>query len=300
MDLAHGRFRVTTTGEAWPRRAAQRMAGVSAFGVGGTNVHLVLEEAPTRPPANASSDIPVVLPLSAKTGEAVRLSAARLAQALERPGAPSLVDVAETLARGRRVFSHRSGIAVRDPADAVRRLKRIAEGAVPSQAATRKVVFMFPGQGAQYPGMAAGLYSAEPICAAWIDRGARLAETLLGRDLKPLLFDAVSGEEQVPHALRDTTLAQPALYIIEYALAQVWISRGVVPSALIGHSLGEFVAAALAGVFSFEDGLRLGVAAATAVLLMPGTAQCKREDIERFLPQVELIPYSGQTDERFG
>ncbi len=265
IDMEHGRFRVTTSGHPWPRSATPRMGGVSAFGVGGTNVHVVIEEAPALVEKSfdapvAAHDQPIILPLSAKTPDAIRAMAGRLASAFSDPDAPALHDAAQTLMTGRRLLSHRAAIAARDGADAVRQLTLIANSSKQLNAAhDRGAVFMFPGQGSQYPGMATKLYASEPVFAEWIDRGAALAAPQLGRDIRALLFDAVSGDEAMPHALRDTTLAQPALYIVEYALAQLWLSRGVAPIAYIGHSLGEFAAAALAGVFSYDDGLALVV-----------------------------------------
>ena len=272
IDLTGGPFRVTTVTEGWARSARSRMAGVSAFGVGGTNVHLVLEEAPRPLDATVSeaARLPAILPLSAKTTKALAAMASRLARTLEGPDAPLLVDAAETLARGRRAYSVRAAIVARDNDEAVARLDQLAKSAVDkSSAAAAQVIFMFPGQGAQYPGMTAGLYTNQPVFAEWIDRGARLAEASLGRDIRALLFDICVDDESAPHALRDTTLAQPALFIVEYALAQLWMSRGVTPAALIGHSLGEFVAAALAGVFSFEDGLRVVIARGLTMQRLP-------------------------------
>ena len=262
INLQRGHFRVSSSGQPWPRNASPRLAGVSAFGVGGTNVHLVVEEAPCAPIVAVGTpvDAAVILPLSGKTPEAVGLIAAALASTLRSDDAPLLRDVAATLARGRSVLPYRAAIAVRDPADAVRQLMAMANGTSASKIPTgTDVVFMFPGQGAQYPGMAASLYKSDVVFAQWIDRGLALAAPLLpGHDLRALLFDDVpDNDETRPHALRNTTLAQPALYIIEYALAQAWMARGVTASAFVGHSLGEFVAAALAGIFSYDDGLRL-------------------------------------------
>ncbi len=263
IDLQFGRFRVSVSGQPWSRGASPRRAGVSAFGVGGTNVHVVLEEAPRDRSSgvDASDSAPVILPLSAKTPEAVAAMAQSLAAVLEASAAPSLIDVSHTLGRGRRNFPIRAAIAVRDRADAVRQLVSVATSP-PARAAhdSAGVVFMFPGQGAQYPGMAASLYKKDRVFAHWIDRGAALALPFVGLDLRSQMLDATSDDDASPHALRDTTLAQPALYIVEYALAQMWLALGVTPAVYIGHSLGEFVAAALAGVFSYDDGLQLVIA----------------------------------------
>lgn len=257
IDLARSALRVDAAGKAWPRGARRRMAGVSAFGVGGTNVHVVLEEAPPDALREHPAET-VLLPLSAKTPDALRQMATRLADALEAEPVPALADIAETLARGRRTFGYRATAVGRDAGEAASKLRRVAQqGSFAEARQGAGVAFLLPGQGSQYPGMARRLYSQEPRFAEWVDRGAGLAEPLLGRDIRTCIFDAAPGEETAPHVLRDTTLAQPALYIVEYALAQLWLGRGVAPVALAGHSLGEFVAAALSGVFSFKDGLEL-------------------------------------------
>ncbi len=296
ISLAESPFRIETVATPWPRGAAPRRAGVSAFGVGGTNVHIVVEEAPARASQLVAigTETPLVLALSAKSPAALTRNASRLARALEGTNAPSLADTAETLATGRSAHPYRLAISVRHRAEAVAALDAAArKAAVARPATSAKTVFLFPGQGAQYPGMALKLYSTDAVLRDWIDRGAIAAEPLLGLDIRKPLFDPAPRDETTPHALRDTTLAQPALYIVEHALAQTLIARGVKPDAMLGHSLGEFVAAALAGVFSFEDGLRLVATRGQTMQSLPGGAMLAVRGtpaaVERLLaPGVEI------------
>jgi amino acid adenylation domain-containing protein len=287
IALARSPFKIVTASTPWPRGAQRRKAGVSAFGVGGTNVHLVLEEAPALKRAASPLDTAVVLAVSAKSPAALARNANLLARALERAEAPSLADASETLIAGRPVHVHRLAVTARTHAAAIAALDSAAKSTPASIIADAKLVFMFPGQGAQYPGMTARLYATDPTVRQWIDRGAQVAQPLLGLDIRKSLFDSVPADETTPHALRDTTLAQPALYIVEHALAQALIARGAKPDAMIGHSLGEFVAAALAGVFSFEDGLRLVAARGRAMQELPGGAMLAvrglRAEVERLI-----------------
>lgn len=253
IDLDRSPFYVNKAQVAWPDNLAHpRRAGVSSFGLGGTNAHAVLEQAP---PVDARDSAPGwrLLTLSAKSDTALDAAAARLAAALDSAPQASLDDVAFTLLEGRARFAHRRAIACRDTAEAIAALR----GAAPSNAVSgesaasaRNVVFMFPGMGAQYVGMAHGLYEAEPVFRAAMDRSAAILEPLIGRDIRQVIFE--DGD-----ALGRVRFTQPALFVVEHAAAMLWRSWGVEPSALVGHSVGEYVAACLAGVFSLEDGLRL-------------------------------------------
>jgi acyl transferase domain-containing protein/SAM-dependent methyltransferase/acyl carrier protein len=257
IDFAAGPFRVATALSDWPARPTPRRAGVSSFGIGGTNAHVVLEEAPPRPAAPAPA-VPSwqVLPLSARTPEALAEAARRLADHLEgRPGL-SLADVAFTLQVGRKPFERRRSIVARTVSEAVAALRAPDDGTRLGEKLPA-VAFLFPGQGAQRPGMAAGLYAAAPVFRAELDRCCALATPLLGTDLRALLIDA--GAPAGAERLRDTALAQPALFAFSYALARQWQAWGVQPDALIGHSLGEYVAACLAGVFDLESAVALVV-----------------------------------------
>ncbi|RVT85288.1 amino acid adenylation domain-containing protein [Rhodobacteraceae bacterium CCMM004] len=285
IDFGDGRFFVPAGTMAWPGDGPRR-AGVSGFGVGGTNVHLVLEAAPVAT-AEAEPEEPVegpqILPLSAKSPGALRQMAEDLAQRLEAPNAPALADAAHTLQEGRSVHPHRLAVAATDAAAAARALR--ATPALRQAAEAPPLIFMFPGQGAQYAGMGAGLYAAEPEYARWIDRGADLLSGELDADLRALLSGTAG--EGADALLRETRLTQPALFLTQYACARVWLARGVTPTALIGHSVGEFAAAALAGVMTFETALAIVAARGAAMQAQPpGVMLSVRAPMERLAPHI--------------
>ena len=251
-----GPFFVNAGRAPWPGGVEARRAGVTSLGVGGTNAHVVLEEPPARAVASAATR-PELLVLAARSSAALGQMRARLADHLAANPDVPLTDISFTLQRGRRHFRHRFAVACRDHADARALLSgahssRVNQGE--AAAAPPSVVFMFPGQGAQYVGMAKGLYQRFPVFRAELDRcaqilsaeGVNLTEALYGGD------DPLQSER-----LARTGVAQPAIFSVSYALARLWQSWGVNPAACIGHSVGEFVAAHLAGVFSLADALRL-------------------------------------------
>jgi phthiocerol/phenolphthiocerol synthesis type-I polyketide synthase E len=249
IDLETGPFRVNAALEPW-RSETPRRAGVSSFGIGGTNAHVVLEEAPPReePEAPGAAAEPELLLLSARTAEVLETAAGRLGRHLEAHPEIPLADVALTLRLGRKAMAARRFVVAASVEEAAAALAGPSRIATPP-ADEREVVFLFPGQGAQHAGMAAGLYEREPAYRAAIDACAEVLAPL-GVDLKRLL---AGGD------LTETDAAQPALFAFEYALAQSWISWGVKPAAVLGHSLGEVVAACVAGVFSLPAALRLVV-----------------------------------------
>jgi amino acid adenylation domain-containing protein len=253
LALDRSPFVVNAANTAWPRGSAARLAGVSAFGVGGTNAHVVLEEAPPRA-ASAEVAGPHLLRLSARTPAALGQAAERLAQHLEAHPEIALGDVAHTLQVGRKPFAERACVVAGSASEAVAALRDAgsalrAAASVPSKAPG--VVFMFPGQAAQYAGMGSALYDSEPAFREAFDECLRALDGVVDFDLKAAVFgsDAAS--------LTATAITQPALFCVEYALARYWQSLGIRPQALIGHSVGEFVAAALAGVFTVEAAVRL-------------------------------------------
>lgn len=254
IDFASSPFVVNAAMSAWNGDGATpRRAGVSSFGLGGTNAHAVLEEAPPLPESGEAYG-PQLLVLSARTPAALGVAATQLADHLQANPHANLADVAWTLAAGRKAFAHRLAVAADDVASAVEALRAPdtqADAARSRPARTSGVVFMFPGQGATYAGMGRGLYEAEPVFRDAIDECARLVRGPLGFDLRERMF----GDDA--EALLPTSVMQPATFAIEYALAKLWISLGVQPAAMIGHSIGEFVAATLAGVFELRDALHL-------------------------------------------
>ncbi len=237
-----------------------RRAGVSSFGVGGTNVHVVVEEAPDPAPAVTAPEGPQVLLLSARTAETLSDARAALAAALARDEHLALPDVAFTLA-GRREHEVRMAAVVADRADACAALsaaehENVSIGHCPPgvTSGAAQVAFLFPGQGAQHVGMARGLYDTEAVFRENFDRCATGFATELGIDLKAEVLGTL---RQEPTGLEPTNLAQPALFAVEYALAQLVMSFGVSPTALAGHSIGELVAATLAGVFELDTAIRV-------------------------------------------
>lgn len=229
-------------------------AGVSSFGIGGTNAHVVLEEAPEIPAAPGSEGDGTLLVYSCRTEDALNRLQEAFPPFFEARPDISISDAAFTLATGRAPFPHRGAVvcgSARDASGAFADSKRILRGtAAPTGA---DVVFMFPGQGTQELGMGSGLHRVVPVFREAFDRCAELLRPDLGIDLIAAL-DADGGGEA---RLNETWLTQPALFATEYALAQVWMSWGVKPAAMIGHSVGEYVAACIAGVFDLPTALRL-------------------------------------------
>ena len=256
IELAASPFYVTTRLRRWDRNGTPRRAGISSFGVGGTNAHIIIEEAPERPQLSEKRPYHVFT-ISARSEAALNEASKSLGAHLRAHPEMSLADAAFTLHVGRRFFKHRRALLA--SSEDRERLGEALECCdnLPALVATaeRPAVFLFPGQGSQYPGMAAGLYKSEPLVRRAIDRCARLLEPTLKADLRRLLFPSKRDRDGAAEALKNTKWAQPALFTVGYALAELWSSWGVKPSAMIGHSVGEYVAATLAGVMSLEDAL---------------------------------------------
>lgn len=234
----------------------ERWAGVSSFGIGGTNVHVILSGAPGAPCPKAAEKRPHIFPVSARTASALNTACERLSQRLGT--APSLcaTEVATTLQQGRRPFEWRRAVVADSNVEAAALLAKPTKTGESRADLGRDVVFLFPGQGQQFPGMLEDLYRKQDVFRERIDVGCAILQKDAGLDLRPFL----TGSERSPAlsaAFHETRIAQPALFLTEYALAEWWRSLGVAPVALLGHSLGELSAACVAGVFSFEDGLRL-------------------------------------------
>ncbi|MBS1820572.1 MAG: SDR family oxidoreductase [Acidobacteria bacterium] len=258
IDLAASPFYVTTKLRPWERNGTPRRAGVSSFGVGGTNAHIVLEEAPR--PAEKSERRPFqLLTISARSEAALSISTNELANHLEAHAEVELPDVAHTLHVGRRAFRFRRAIvtAVDDHRRAIDILHEQAHHPVEAAPSERPIVFMYPGQGSQYPGMAEGLYDSEEVFREAIDRCAQILRPHLKADVRQILFPGTKQRADAAEALKDTRYAQPALFIIGYALSMLWQSWGIRPAMMIGHSVGEYVAATLAGVMSLDDALAI-------------------------------------------
>ncbi len=255
-------LRVPTVLTPWEPVSGRRIAGVSSFGFSGTNAHVVLEEAPAPPVATSVPERrPCLLAISARSDGALAELAGRYAEALDGVSSADLANFCFTVNAGRAHFRRRATIIAGSVDELRARLRALAggQGADGLRVSTHtrrdppRVAMMFTGQGAQYPEMARALYEAAPVFRDALDRCASVLAPLLERPLLDVIFAGVTD----PSPLDETRYTQPALFAVEYALTELWRSWGIVPSAVIGHSVGEYVAACVAGVMSLEDGLRL-------------------------------------------
>jgi acyl transferase domain-containing protein/acyl carrier protein len=309
IDFANSPFRVNTVRRDWtPPPGLPRRAGINSLGMGGTNVHVVVEEAPEPepgPPGRATQ----LLVLSARTPAALDETAANLARQLRERPELALADVAYTLQVGREDFAYRrlircgttedaaTALAGEDPARVLGRHEPIT---------ARPVGLLFAGVGEHYPGMAAELDATEPVFRAAIDECGTGLNPLLGKELREVLFAAGKPDEETglrallgradaPAVARDpvnrTEIAQPAVFAVEYALARLLLSWGVRPDALAGYSVGEYVAATLAGVLTVPDALRLVARRATLIAGLPrGGMLAASASPEKLRPLLDGIP----------
>ncbi|HSK79450.1 MAG TPA: amino acid adenylation domain-containing protein, partial [Thermoanaerobaculia bacterium] len=308
IDFAASPFFVNAELREWTSEGGPRRAGVSSFGLGGTNAHVVLEEAPPAEPSGESRPWQLLL-LSARTPAALERATDNLAAHLEANPDQSLADVAYTLRAGRGLFAHRRAVAAATAPEAAEALRsrdsrRVATGLF--QPGRRSVAFLLPGVGDQYPGMARELYDEEPVFRQEIDLCAELLRPHLGLDLREALFAAEEardlrallgrsgGEDSAARSLlRETRVAQPAMFAVGYALARLWMSWGVTPQALLGYSLGELTAACLAGVMELKDALALAARRARLISeLAPGAMLAvplsEEETRARLVPELSL------------
>jgi acyl transferase domain-containing protein len=281
-------LRVATERLDWSVPEPQRIAGVSSFGFGGTNAHVVLQAAPPRA-SSASDDQPVqLLPLSARSDSALRELADRYADEVARHPAISLADLTYTAQRRRTHFrEHRMAVPVVGASQLVSELKAFSSR--PDDVATHsrggrtprgKLAFMFPGQGSQHVGMGRELYECQPVFRSVIDRCADLLRPHVAHSLIDVLYPRESDSSP----LREPAYAHAALFAVSYALAEVWRDWGVQPDAVVGHSLGEYAAACTAGVLRLEDGLRLVLERGRLVGTLPQTG----EMVAVFAPATEV------------
>jgi acyl transferase domain-containing protein/acyl-CoA synthetase (AMP-forming)/AMP-acid ligase II/acyl carrier protein len=270
----NGRPVIATTRTPWPRPGGRRFAGVSSFGFGGTNAHVVLGEAPAPPPPGVTAERPLhVFTLSARSDGALRALCQGVGRRLAAPGT-RLPDVCFTANAGRAQLPHRLAVVVGTREALCDRLEAFAAAGRATGARSGRVrgsgrpklAFMFTGQGSQYAGMGGELYATQPTFRRALDRCGEVLRPHLD---VPLLRCLYPGRDEPPR-LDDTEVTQPALFSLEYALAELWRSWGVEPDAVLGHSLGEYVAACVAGVMSLEDALRLVAARGRLMGALPG------------------------------
>jgi acyl transferase domain-containing protein len=326
IPFARGPFCVNHTLTPWPKSNKPRRAGVSSFGIGGTNAHVILEEAPEAKPSGPSKPWQLIT-ISARSREALERATDQLATHLREHPEQNFADVAFTLQEGRKAFEHRRMVVCRDAAAAA----GLLQSRTPAQVFTavsasrrRPVAFLLPGLGDQYLDMGRGLYESEPEFAGHVDHCSELLQPLLGVDLRKTMYpdprvrqqNEVRTEERmnfrnlVQRAREDnsptlqeihrTLWAQPALFVIEYALAKLWMSWGIVPESMMGYSIGEYVAACLAGVISLEDSLRVLAARAQKIeALAPGAmlaiAGSEAEVRPLLTPEISMAGINGKS-----
>lgn len=299
IDFANSPFYVNSKLKSWAGGTSPRRAGVSSFGIGGTNAHVVLQEAPAVLPGDTSMRPWYLLIWSAKTDTAIKEVSRNLALHLQSSPQPELADVAYTLQVGRSSFPRRQFLVCKDLAGAIdilatsdpARLSGIVE------ATERPIAFLFPGQGTQYVHMGYELYQSERVFRREVDRCADLLLPQLQLDLRAVLFPEESMIEEAAQQLQQTWLTQPALFVLEYALARLWETWGIRPQAMIGHSIGEYVAACLAGVFSLEVALQL-VAARSRFMQQVENGAMLAVSLSRTQVEQELAILSAQTEYR--
>lgn len=283
LELENSPFYINTTLEDWKTSDHPRRAGVSSFGVGGTNAHVIVEQ-PPQIVGPAPSGLPRVICLSAKSDEALDRQIENLKRALTGSDKPEHLDaVAYTLQCGREAMSHRAAWAVHSIADAVDALAD-KHRTLRARASDKRIAFMFTGQGAQRANMGRRLYEKDAFFRQCFDQGAELVQASTGLDLRVAIFSDLKTNT---YDIDQTSLAQPALFLLEYSLARTLENIGVVPSILLGHSIGEFVAATLAGIFTLEDALDVVAKRGEAMQAMPGgsmlTVYCGEEQISPLL-----------------
>ena len=305
LQLDSTPFYVSSELRAWDTEGSPRRAGVSSLGVGGTNAHVVLEEPPRRNADSHSSASQTsgyqLLPLSGRTPEAVAANAAQLTKHLRQNSLIALADVAHTLAMGRKELEVRRTVVCRDRSDAIESLEALGES-MKSEKTKRQaagpVVFMFPGQVAESAGMAAALYRNSEIFRTEVDRCAELLLPHLEVDIRDVLCAEGPYVATAQEMLKRNEVAQTSLFAVEYALAQQWMAWGVQPDAAVGHSLGQFVAATLAGVFTLEDVLALLVERGKLMQAAPAGAMLavavpEEEAAKLTSPVIEVASVNG-------
>ena len=300
IDFENSPFFVNDNLIEWKSQGIPRRAGVSSFGIGGTNAHIILEEAPELNPSEDSRPYHLLI-ISARSETALDTATVKLAQYLKSHSDIKLADACYTLQVGRKMFSHRRMLVANTLNDAVAALEAndpLRLVSYHQDSAEKDVVFMFSGQGSQYPNMGLELYQAEPQYRRSIDRCCEILKPHLNLDIRNIIFPAENEVERSARELKNTRITQPALFSLEYALAQLWMSWGVRPAAFVGHSIGEYVAACLAGVFSLDDALALVASRGRLIQGLPAgsmlAVSLSEDDIKPYLDdRISLAAVNG-------
>ena len=283
--------RPVTKLENWNSTRERRLAGVSSFGFGGSNAHIILEEAP--PAARSAKAFPTqqhIFALSAKTDDALLQAVKQYLDAIEREPDMPLHDVCYAADAGRAHWNKRIAVVCSSLAELKNELQRILdETRVDGADKPPKVAFLFTGQGAQYPGMGRELFETQPVFQEEFTRCDAILQPILGRSIIDVLYRGVGGED----AIHQTAFTQPALFSLEYSLAKLWESWGVKPDAVLGHSVGEYAAAAIAGVFSLADGAALIAERARLMQSLPQGGGMVAVLDERALVEDLIQPYGA-------
>ncbi|MFD0296795.1 SDR family NAD(P)-dependent oxidoreductase [Streptomyces sp. NPDC127118] len=301
VDWESGAVQLLTEPRSWPELDRPRRAAVSAFGISGTNAHLILEQAPVEedgePHEAAPVEGPVPWVLSARSGAALREQAARLAGFVDVRPDVDPVAVGSALVHARTAFDHRAVVVGTDRDELLRGLEAVAENEESRSVAPGRTVFVFPGQGSQWIGMAAGLYADSPVFRARLEECARALEPFVEWDLLEVLLTGRGVE-----LLERVDVVQPALWAVMVSLAGLWQSFGVVPDAVVGHSQGEIAAAVVAGALSLEDGALVVALRSRAIVVLAGRggmvsvalgADRVRAYLERWSGEVAVAAVNG-------
>lgn len=260
LGLKDSHFYIPSSLTAWPKHEHPRRAAISSFGIGGTNAHVILEQAPVAEPSSYSRPWHIVA-LSAKTQQALRATETQLKAFIDQQEHPNLDDLAFTLGVGRKAFQYRSSFICQSTKHLCEQLARQDSEKLKlsslKNSESPRVAFLFPGQGTQYVGMGISLYKSEPIFRDIVSYCADKLRPLLNFDLKDFFIEEKSTDPQLLQLIHETWITQPLLFVTEYAMAKLWMHWNIKPFAMLGHSLGEYVAACLSGVFELDTALTL-------------------------------------------